>query len=208
MIVPSEPVLGRLPVTQVAGAVSYVEVRNDTQNGPLYGSVATDQQAAANTLSGGAGQSTDTSISAFPSLFLAQLMGQDSEDPQTQSIIASYEPQPQAGNARPAPGNRTASGAGPMGDFYKALQDIGNSSAATPTPAPPATSGGTPSMQQVPSTPVPVPQATAPATVYILPAERRGITGSTKSIVGSQAYRLTVERNASLDAAPPELSFA
>lgn len=208
MIVPSEPVLGRLPATQVAGTVAYETARNEVQNNPPYVNIAADQSTPdISSFTQGSAQSSDTSISAFPSLFLAQLMGQDSADPQTQSVIDSYAALPRP-NTAPKSGSTASTGFDMRSDFFKALQELGsaNTSALAQKSAP----------QQSAPPPQTTPQLSLLEAPYVSMAERKFPGNFNKPASasplhlsrGTQAYRFTAERNALLEEAVPEPSFA
>lgn len=124
MIVAQHPALGRLPPQTVSGAVSYAELRNDARNSPPYVKIAPD---AAMPLTAPSSAAVPTAlpvqggIYTFPSLFLAQLLGQDTS-PQAQSIARSFETA-MATSAQEA--SSIPARTGIAGDFLKALQETG-----------------------------------------------------------------------------------
>jgi len=213
MIAPAEPVLGRLPTAQVAGSVPQPAVRNDATNNPPYATDISDQAAATANAASAPGifaPSTNTNITAFPSLFLAQLIGQGSSDPQTQGVINSYAQATPQNTGFNTQNNYAASmGGNPAGEFMKTLQ---------------GTAGNTPALSAANNSRVYAPQAsaavaaTAPppiptASTAATPEKRfagnvRTHTG-TQSYRGSKAYGATLALDAtSPEQVPPEAAFA
>lgn len=94
VIAPSAaPALGRLPASVVGASVPYSELQNNTRGAPSFPSAPEAPEAAISAVPesrGASAQTRNTLISGFPSLFLAQLLGQNS-GAAAQSLAISYE---------------------------------------------------------------------------------------------------------------------
>jgi len=90
VIASAQPVMGRLPATQVAAPVADVQVENQTQGGNAFAGVAPEETVNASAAQLTSASQTTGSIYGFPTLFMAQLLGQDPLDPQAQKLLESY----------------------------------------------------------------------------------------------------------------------
>jgi len=129
MIMPESPAaLGRLPLQSVHSALSYANIQNNRQ-GSAFTPAGAETGAAANPAaanpamgaSAEAARMADVHISSFPSLFLAQLIGQGMNE-QTRGLVVSYETMQQFSQVKYLPSNATKPPQpSPALDFLKSL---------------------------------------------------------------------------------------
>lgn len=197
MIASPEPVVGRLPAAEVSRGTPDTEVRNDAANNPPY--VSTPDQAGAtdNTVpSFSSAPSSDTAISAFPSLFLAQLMGQNENDPQTQSIVNSYAQVANSGVTMQQSIAQNTSGANPALAFAQALQNVQATNSNTPPQASNTNIAYVPQAQAAVSAsappPVSLPQNAGPVVERRFSGGVRAVSNASSQTRGNKAYGATL----------------